>query len=114
MALSFSAFACAFGTLLLFAVVFVVVIRPALARRVLGRWAEEHGYVVQETTVAWRDARAYRADMIDTRVCFRIRVTDASGEARTGVAVAGYLRMNCLSPRVDVEWDEAPRQRTTG
>lgn len=105
MALGFSAFACVFGALVLFSAAFVLVVRPALARRVLGRWAEQQGYAVQESRVAWTDRRIARDDLIDTRVCFRVRVTDATGAVRTGVALAGYRRMNCLSPRVDVVWD---------
>jgi hypothetical protein len=105
MALSFSAFGCIFGALVLLSAVFVLVIRPAFARRVLARWAEQQGYTVQESRVAWRDRRIARDDLIDTRVCFRVRVTDATGAVRTGVALAGYRRMNCLSPRVDVVWD---------
>lgn len=108
MALSFTLFACLFGTLLVFSAVFVLVIRPAIARRVLGRWAAEQGTTLQESRVAWMDRRIGRDDVLDTRVRFRVRVTDASGAVRTGVALAGYRRMNCLSPRVDVVWDEAP------
>lgn len=103
MAFSFWAFGCILGSLSLLSAAFLFVIRPALARRVLAQWAEQQGYAVQESRLAWINRRIARDGLIDTRICFRVRVTDASGAVRTGVALAGYRRLNCLSPRVDVD-----------
>lgn len=93
--------------------VFLWIVRPALARRILKRWLDERGVAMQEAKFLWGHACARSSHVFDTRVCFRLTITDAAGETRTGHAVAGYRWLQCLSPRVDVMWDP-PERRATG
>jgi hypothetical protein len=90
----------------------IFVVRPALGRRVLGLWCAERGLGLHEARRRYLHSTDFQWSPFDTRVLFGIRITDAAGNVRTGVALAGYRWFYCLSPRVDVIWDPPERPAT--
>lgn len=102
-----SYYGCVLACLVVIALVAVLqLVRPALGRVALRRWAESRSIALHEAkSDSWGYAR-FPSGTARSRICFRIRVTMPDGGIRTGHALAGPAGMlfGDTLP-VDVLWD---------
>ncbi len=80
------------------------------ANELLGKWAEQNGYQIVEKIKANPSGTGPGSRTASNKqVMYRIKVQDAAGNERTGIAKIGSPVAGTLSDQVEIIWDGETR-----